>query len=65
VLPSFADRERLELARNDAAFFLERVGQHDQQVLEWRTTTIRGDRYRFVADWSRNEGSGLQLRARV
>lgn len=65
VLPSFADRDRLELGRNDAAFFLERLGQHEERVIEWRTTTIRGDRYRFVADWSRNDGSGLQLRARM
>ena len=65
VLPSFSDRERLELKRNDAAFFLERLGQHGDEVIEWRTTTIRGDRYRFVADWSSNDGRGLQLNAAV
>ena len=65
VLPSFADRERLELKRNDAAFFLERVGKHDDAVIEWRTTTIRGDRYRFVADWSSHDGGGLKLDAKV
>jgi len=65
VLPSFSDRERLQLKRNDAAFFLERVGQYGTDVIEWRTTTIRGDRYRFVADWSSNDGGGLQLNASV
>ena len=65
VLPSFSDRERLELKRNDAAFFLERLGKHNDEVIEWRTTTIRGDRYRFVADWSSNDGGGLQLNASV
>lgn len=65
ILPSFADRDRLELKRNDAAFFLERVGQHNDDTIEWRTTTIRGDRYRFVADWSSNDGGGLQLHAQV
>lgn len=65
VLPGFSDRERLELKRNDAAFFLERLGKHNDEVIEWRTTTIRGDRYRFVADWSTNDGSGLQLNASV
>ncbi len=63
VLPSFADRERLGLKRNDAAFFLERLGQHGDEVIEWRTTTIRGDRYRFVADWSANSRDGLRLNA--
>ncbi len=65
VLPSFADRDRLGLKRNDAAFFLERLGQHNQETIEWHTTTIRGDRYRFVADWSSNDGGGLQLHAQV
>lgn len=65
ILPSFADRDRLQLKRNDAAFFLERIGQHDAETIEWRTTTIRGDRYRFVADWSSNDGGGLQLHAQV
>lgn len=64
ILPSFADRERLELKRNDAAFFLERLGQHDDQVIEWRTTTIRGDRYRFVADWSTSAVAGLPFTPR-
>ena len=65
ILPSFADRERLELKRNDSAFFLERLGQHNSDTIEWRTTTIRGDRYRFVADWSSNDGGGISLSARI
>lgn len=64
VLPSFSDRERLGLKRNDATFFLERLGEHDGRKIEWRTTTIRGDRYRFVADWSTGEMSGLPFTAR-
>jgi len=60
-----ADQGRGELKRNDAAFFLERLGQHNTETIEWRTTTIRGDRYCFVADWSSNEGGGLQLHAQV
>lgn len=64
ILPSFSDRDRLELSRNDAAFFLERLGQHDDRTIEWRTTTIRGDRYRFVADWSSGAASGLPFTAR-
>ncbi len=64
VLPSFGDRDRLQLSRNDAAFFLERLGQHDDRVIEWRTTTIRGDRYRFVADWSTSAMTGLPFTAR-
>jgi len=58
IVPSPADRSRLGLRKTDAAFFLERLGCRDGTPIEWRTTIIRGDRYRFVTDWSvgvRNE----------
>ncbi|MDG2113483.1 MAG: GntR family transcriptional regulator [Actinomycetota bacterium] len=52
IMPEADDRQRLELGKGDAAFFLERLGSHDGVAVEWRTTVIRGDRYRFVSDWS-------------
>lgn len=52
VIPSPQDRERLGIRKSDAAFFLERLGTRDGTPVEWRTTLIRGDRYRFVTDWS-------------
>ncbi len=58
ILPAPADRKKLGLRKSDAAFFLERLGSNDGKAIEWRTTIIRGDRYRFVTDWSaggRNE----------
>ena len=60
VIPSAADRARLGLRKADAAFFLERLGCRDGNPIEWRTTTIRGDRYRFVTDWT--TGGGTELR---
>jgi GntR family transcriptional regulator len=51
-MPVPADRTTLQLKRSEAAFFLERLGRRDDQRIEWRTTVIRGDRYRFVTDWS-------------
>ncbi len=63
VLPSFTDRKHLELDRNDAAFFLQRLGRYNDRVIEWRTTTIRGDRYQFLADWSQHSSEGLRLNA--
>ena len=60
ILPSAADRKRLGLSKSDAAFFLERRGCRDGVAVEWRTTVIRGDRYRFVTDWS--AGSRTELR---
>lgn len=58
IVPTPADRSMLGLRKTDAAFFLERLGERDGAPIEWRTTIIRGDRYRFVSDWSaggRNE----------
>ncbi len=52
INPTAADRQRLGMRRNEAAFFLERLGRAEGQPIEWRTTTIRGDRYRFGADWT-------------
>ncbi len=60
IVPPPADRARLGLRKGDAAFFLERLGQRDGIPVEWRTTTIRGDRYRFVSDWSAGGKSSLQ-----
>ncbi|MEE9416013.1 MAG: GntR family transcriptional regulator [Acidimicrobiales bacterium] len=60
IVPSPSDRSRLGLRKSDAAFFLERLGCRDGQPVEWRTTTIRGDRYRFVTDWTAGGHSELR-----
>lgn len=60
IVPTAADRERLEMKKNEAAFFLERLGKRDDRPIEWRTSVVRGDRYRFVAEWS--TGSSTPLR---
>jgi GntR family transcriptional regulator len=60
VVPTPADRSRLGLRRGDAAFFLERLGCREGRAVEWRTTLIRGDRYRFVTDWSTGARSALR-----
>jgi GntR family transcriptional regulator len=60
IVPAPADRAKLDLRKTDAAFFLERLGTRDGQLIEWRTTIIRGDRYRFVTDWSTGGRSELR-----
>lgn len=60
VVPAAKDRARLGLNKSDAAFFLERLGCRDEQPIEWRTTLIRGDRFRFVTDWSAGGQSALR-----
>lgn len=60
VVPTPADRAQLGLRQSDAAFFLERLGTDGTAPIEWRTTIIRGDRYRFVTDWSAGGANALR-----
>lgn len=60
IVPTPADRSKLGLRKADAAFFLERLGCRDGVAVEWRTTVIRGDRYRFVTEWSAGGQSELR-----
>lgn len=60
ILPTAADRDQLGSGRTDAAFFLERLGRCDGRPIEWRTTILRGDRYRFVTDWTAGVKSDLR-----
>ncbi len=60
IVPAPSDRSTLGLRKGDAAFFLERLGTRDGQPIEWRTTIIRGDRYRFVTDWSAGRHGALR-----
>lgn len=60
IIPSAGDRKLLDLSKSDAAFFLERRSCRDGRPIEWRTTVIRGDRYRFVTDWSAGTRSELR-----
>lgn len=59
IIPSLADRNHLGLRRTEPAFFLERQSNSNGTPIEWRTTTIRGDRYRFVASWSTGAAPAL------
>ena len=61
TIPGAADRKLLGLRKVDAAFYLERLGcDVDSNPVEWRTTVIRGDRYRFVTDWSKGSTTALR-----
>jgi hypothetical protein len=44
-----SSRALLEMRRGEAAFFLERLSTTHGRPIEWRTTTVRGDRYNFIS----------------
>lgn len=49
MMPKPAERALLQMRRGEAAFFLERLSTSNGRPIEWRTTTIRGDRYHFIS----------------
>jgi GntR family transcriptional regulator len=49
MIPTPAERTLLQMRRGEAAFFLERLSTANGVPIEWRTTTIRGDRYHFIS----------------
>jgi GntR family transcriptional regulator len=63
VVPTEAERELLDLGPNDAAFSVERLGKLGPKPIEWRRTLIRGDRFRFVTEWSAGTKAPLRLQA--
>jgi GntR family transcriptional regulator len=63
ILPSPEARTCLKMRRGEAAFFLERLSQARGRPVEWRTTILRGSRYRFVTNF--RAGSRTSLAASV
>jgi GntR family transcriptional regulator len=59
VLPAPEERKLLLMRRGEAAFFLERLGTADGTPIEWRTTLIRGGRYRFVSNFTRGSAPSM------
>lgn len=59
-MPTEEERESLALADGEAVFSIERLGTHDGNPIEWRVTTIRGDRFTLVADWTAGQRNELR-----
>jgi GntR family transcriptional regulator len=51
VVPPAGDRALLRMPARTAAFLVERVAFAGPRPVELRLATVRGDRYRFVAEW--------------
>ncbi|NNN19536.1 MAG: GntR family transcriptional regulator [Acidimicrobiaceae bacterium] len=51
VNPSPEDRKLLRLPKGQVALAVQRLAMSGNRPIEWRETTIRGDRYSFKAEW--------------
>lgn len=56
ALPTAALRDLLRLPRRAAVLRIERTAVSGSQPIEYRITTVRGDRYAFVAEWGLGRG---------
>ncbi len=61
AVPAEADRAALGIEPGQAAFSIERLGTFSGEPVEWRVTTIRGDRFSFVADWTAGQRHEMHL----
>ena len=61
AVPTEEQRETLELGEGEAVFSIERLGECLDMSIEWRITTIRGDRFSFVADWTTGQRNELRI----
>ena len=53
TLPGAPVRTLLALPRGEAVLLVERVAFSDERAIEYRHSLVRGDRFAFVASWSR------------
>jgi GntR family transcriptional regulator len=59
-IPTDDERASLRLDAGEAVFSIERLGTFNGDPLEWRVTTIRGDRFTLVADWTAGQRNELR-----
>ncbi|MDA8037732.1 MAG: GntR family transcriptional regulator [Actinomycetota bacterium] len=50
--PPAADRQLLRLPKGEAALAVQRLAVAGDRPVEWRVSSIRGDRYSFKAEWA-------------
>lgn len=62
-LPPKVERELLRIGAKQPVFRIERRSYDGDRMIEWRVTSVRGDRYSFVAQWSATEAYGTSLAA--
>jgi GntR family transcriptional regulator len=59
-IPTDEEQRTLRLDDGEAVFSIERLGTHNGDPVEWRVTTIRGDRFTLVADWTAGQRNELR-----
>lgn len=55
-VPSPAESDALCIGEGTAVFTIERMGRSSARPIEWRVSTVRGDRYSLVTTWDPRSG---------
>jgi len=63
VVPTAAHRRLLGVGSDVALLAIERIGRVDGEAVEWRETTVRGDRFSVTAQWTQRSEYQLQVAA--
>jgi GntR family transcriptional regulator len=61
VVPTAAQRRRLELNGSVGLLVIERIGRVNGDPVEWRETLVRGDRFSVVATWTPHRAYQMQV----
>jgi GntR family transcriptional regulator len=61
AVPTDEERAWLGLGDDDAVFSVQRLGTLDGKPVEWRLTSVRGDRFAVTSDWSAGQRTELRL----
>ena len=65
AVPTKSERRRLGVGDDEAVFSIERLGAYGGEPVEWRESIVRGDRYRFVVEWSQAGAEGVRFSANL
>lgn len=56
AIPTAHDCDALRIPPDTAVFTIERLGRTSERPVEWRVSSVRGDRYSFVTTWDPRTG---------
>lgn len=56
TIPRPEECRALRMPQGTAVFTIERLGRSVDRPIEWRVSTVRGDRYSFVTNWDPRSG---------
>ena len=51
IIPTSLERSRLGISKDVGVFLTNRIAKSGSEIIEWRRSLVRGDRFALVANW--------------